>query len=212
MAGDAPNRQQRRRDDTRREIMAAAMAVMSERGVAGLSLSEVARRVGMRQPSLYKHFPSLHGVYDALFREGAQQQLDSVRLAVRDSRPGLAALMALIEAIGRHAMANPVQAQLLAWRPVPDFQPSAEAFAPSIELVAEVRGQLRAAVEAGELHPDAGAEDAEALLSILVTGTLSQQLANQPDAGYDGGRFTALMPRVVDMFTRHYAPEKSPKK
>jgi len=36
---------------------------MEEAGV--LSRSEIARRLGMRQPWLYEYFPSLHAVYDA---------------------------------------------------------------------------------------------------------------------------------------------------
>jgi AcrR family transcriptional regulator len=38
---------------------------MEEAGVGGLSMSEIARLLGMRQPSLHKYFPSLHAVYDA---------------------------------------------------------------------------------------------------------------------------------------------------
>jgi AcrR family transcriptional regulator len=193
---------ERRRSDTRREILDAAVEVMTERGVAGLSLSEVARRVGMRQPSLYKHFASLHAVYDALFHEAAVAQLAAVRGAADQG------LLAVFEAIGRLAMRHPVLGQLLAWRPVPSFHPSPEAFQPSIDMVQEVRAVLRAAVEDGTLHPAADSEEGVALVSILVTGTLSQQLANEPEASYEDGRFTRLVPQVVAMFIRHYAPEK----
>ena len=41
--------------------------VMTEEGVNGLSLAEVARRLGVQPPSLYKYFPSLMAVYDAPF-------------------------------------------------------------------------------------------------------------------------------------------------
>ena len=43
---------------------------MTEEGVNGLSLAEVARRLGVQPPSLYKYFPSLMAVYDALFDPG----------------------------------------------------------------------------------------------------------------------------------------------
>lgn len=46
------------------------MDVMGEHGVAGLSLGEVSRRVGIRPPSLYVYFPSKHAVYDELFARG----------------------------------------------------------------------------------------------------------------------------------------------
>jgi hypothetical protein len=101
-----------------------------------------------------------------------------------------------------------VTAQLLNWRPVPGFEPSAEAFAPSIELVAEIRRLLQAAADRGELHPDAASEDGEALFSVLIAGVMSQQLANQPRASWDKGRFTRLTPRVFQLFQCAYPPER----
>src|SRR5689334_13471355 len=61
---------ERHRVQTREEILDAALAVMAERGVAALNLTEVARRVGLRQPSLYQYFDSRTTVYDALFERG----------------------------------------------------------------------------------------------------------------------------------------------
>ncbi len=192
---------------TRREIVDAAVEVMAQRGVAGLNLSEVARRVGVRQPSLYKHFASLHAVYDEVFREGAQRQLEAVDQAVRGSEPGLPALEAAVEAMGRLAMADPVVAQLLSWRPVPDFVPSEEAFRPSVEMVGIVRATLRDAVAAGDLDPAADSDEGVALVSIVVSGALTQQLANEPDASYEDGRFSSLLPRAFAMFVRYFAPK-----
>lgn len=39
-----------------REVLEAGLSLVSERGVAGASLRELARRVGMSQPSLYHYF------------------------------------------------------------------------------------------------------------------------------------------------------------
>ena len=61
------DRRARRRQETIEEILDLAEAVMTEEGVNGLSLAEVARRLGVQPPSLYKYFPSLMSVYDALF-------------------------------------------------------------------------------------------------------------------------------------------------
>ena len=51
------DRRRRRRQETIDEILDIAVQVMAEEGVAGLSLSEVARRMGIQPPSLYKYFP-----------------------------------------------------------------------------------------------------------------------------------------------------------
>ena len=126
---------------------------MTEEGVNGLSLAEVARRLGVQPPSLYKYFPSLMAVYDALFLRGQLEHLAVMRQAMAEAEPGLEALTAGLEASGRWALAHRALAQLLFWRPVPSFEPSAEALAPSVEMVALQRAALADAVAAGELGP-----------------------------------------------------------
>src|SRR3954451_2825508 len=87
-----PDRRARRRQETIEEILDIAEAVMTEEGVAGLSLAEGARRLGVQPPSLYKYFPSLMAVYDALFERSALEHLDVMRTAMADSGSGLTAL------------------------------------------------------------------------------------------------------------------------
>ena len=204
----ALDRRARRRQQTIDEILTVAIQVMAEEGVAGLSLSEVARRMGIQPPSLYKYFPSKLALYDALFQRGARESLAVYRAAAAQAEPGWAALVAGTEAIMRLGLDHQVVAQLLNWRPVPGFEPSPEAFAPSIEFVQEARRLLQVAVDRGELHPDAASEEGPALLSILIAGVMSQQLANQPQASWDQGRFTRLTPRVLKLFRCAYPPER----
>ena len=66
------DRRQQRRLETIEEIVDVAVEVMTEYGVAGLSLGEVARRMGMRTPSLYTYFEAKSAVYDAVFARGWQ--------------------------------------------------------------------------------------------------------------------------------------------
>ncbi|MQA81761.1 MAG: TetR family transcriptional regulator [Streptosporangiales bacterium] len=197
-----------RRRETIDEILAIAVEVMTESGVAGLSLSEVARRLGIRPPSLYKYFPSRLALYDRLFRDGQQAYLDHFRAGAATADPGLPALAAALDSGSRWALAHQPLTQLLFWRPVPGFRPSAEAFAPAEALVEEVRAILRDAVARGQLRADAAGEDGAATLSILVTGVMSQQLANGPDETYDSGTFTRLMPHILTMFRQHFAPTR----
>lgn len=204
----ALDRRARRRQQTIDEILEVAVQVMAQEGVAGLSLSEVARRMGIQPPSLYKYFPSKLALYDALFQRGARESLAVYRAAAAQAEPGWAALVAGTEAIMRLGLDHQVVAQLLNWRPVPGFEPSTEAFAPSIEFVQEARRLLQVAVDRGELHPDAASEEGTALLSVLVTGVISQQLANQPQASWEQGRFTRLTPRVLELFRCAYPPER----
>ena len=155
-----PDRRTRRRQETIREILQIARDVMTEDGVNGLSLAEVARRLGVQPPSLYKYFPSLMAIYDALFLEGQRENLRVMRTGMEGAESGLTALIAGLEASGRWALANRAVAELLFWRPVPSFHPSPEAFAVSMEMVELPRGGLADAVAKGQLGPRANDEGA----------------------------------------------------
>src|SRR3954469_11244600 len=101
--GPRIDRRARRRQETIQEILTIAVEVMEEFGVNGLSLSEVARRLGVQPPSLYKYFDSLHAVYDTIFERGQTEHLAVMRDAMSKTRPGLAALEAGLDAAGRWA-------------------------------------------------------------------------------------------------------------
>jgi AcrR family transcriptional regulator len=192
-----PDRRARRRQETIEEILDIAREVMTEGGVNGLSLAEVARRLGVQPPSLYKYFPSLMAIYDALFLRGQLENLAEMRTAIAGAEPGLDALIAGLEASGRWALANRAVAELLFWRPVPSFHPSEEAFAPSVEMVELQRRALADAVVAGQLGPDANNEDAVYVVSTLIVGVLSQAFANEPDLPWGEGRFTPTFARLM---------------
>ncbi|WP_117209380.1 TetR/AcrR family transcriptional regulator [Allorhizocola rhizosphaerae] len=197
---NSQTRRQLRREETIAQILALAVELMSAEGVAALSLSDVARRLGIQPPSLFKYFPSKLALYDALFAEGARQVLAEFRGAVREAEPGVPALRAAVAAVGRWGLANQALAQLLFWRPVPRFVPSQKSFAPAVEFVDEIGEVLRAAVSSRQLRPEAAEEPAQALLSTLIAGAMTQQMANEPDAAFEDGRFTSLLPRLIDMF------------
>ncbi len=182
---------------------------MAEEGVNGLSLAEVARRLGVQPPSIYKYFDSLMAIFDALFLRGQVEHLAVMREAMASAEPGLGALTAGLEASGRWALGHRALAQLMFWRPVPSFEPTPEAFAVSAEMVALERAALADAVAAGELGPEADSDEAVYLLSTLIIGVLSQAMANEPDVDWGQGRFTPLFPKLMDLFARAY-PLNSP--
>jgi AcrR family transcriptional regulator len=203
-----PDRRARRRQETIEEILAIARAVMAEEGVNGLSLAEVARRLGVQPPSLYKYFPSLMAIYDALFLEGQRENLEVMRAAMHAAEPGLDALIAGLEASGRWALDNRPVAELLFWRPVPSFHPSPEAFAVSVEMVELQRGALADAVAKGQLGPAANQESAIYLVSVLIVGVLSQAFANEPGLPWGEGRFTPTFPRLMHLLPAAFPPDE----
>lgn len=55
--------------DTKSRILDEALTLFSEKGYANVFVSEIAERVGIKAPSLYKHFESKQAIFDALIQE-----------------------------------------------------------------------------------------------------------------------------------------------
>jgi AcrR family transcriptional regulator len=198
------DRRARRRQETLEEILDIAADVMAESGVNALSIAEIARRLGVQPPSIYKYFDSLLAIYDALFRRGQTEHLAVMQAATAGSARGLAALSAGLEASGRWCLAHQSVAQLMFWRPVPSFEPSAESFAPSLEMVALQRRALAEAVADGELAPGADSDEGLHVVSVLIAGVLGQAMANEPDLAWGEGRFTPVFPRLMALLPMMY--------
>lgn len=203
-----PDRRTWHREQTRSEILDHALQIMAEDGAAGLTMARLARAMDIRPPSLYKYYPSLLAVYDALFRRGQLANLEALREGMRNAAPGLEAVARGMEATGRWAVANPVLAQLLFWRPVPGYQPSAEAFAPAGQIVELLRSALADAAACGQVHPDAATDAGMELLSIMHFGVISQHLANDADRDWDHGRYTRRHRDILSLFIKAYPPRK----
>lgn len=195
-----------RREATVGEALDHAVAILVSDGVGAVTVSEIARRMGMRAPSLYKYFPSLHAIYDALFARGNVEINAFVESAVDGIEPGLRRLLAASGAMLRWSHNNPGLAQLMFWRPVPGFEPSSESFEPSQKMWHRFRADLATAAELGELDPAADSDDALRLLTIISAGIFSQQMANQADASFDEGAFTSLTAQALAMFVQHHSP------
>ena len=201
------DRRARRRRETIDEILVIAEEVMTEEGVNGLSLSEVARRLGVKPPSIYKYFDSLMAIYDALFARGQQAHLEALRAAMATAEAGMDAVAAGLDASGRWCLAHPGIAQLMFWRPVPGFEPSPEAMAHSVEMVRLQRSALADAVAAGQLGPGADSDEALWLTSVLISGVLGQALANEPGVPWGKGRFSPLLPKLLGTLAALYPPK-----
>lgn len=101
-------------------------------------------------------------------------------------------------------MDNPALAQLMFWRPIPGFEPSPETFQASIDDTREVRAEFGEAVRRGRLNADADSDEAARLLTVLMSGLISQQLANQPGVAFEIGLFTSLTDEAIELFLHHY--------
>lgn len=157
--------------------------------MAGLTLRDIAVRVGMQQPSLYSHFASKHAIYDAMFEQAWREYLDQANR----ERPHLPAsprarLTAIALSYFDFAVADLARHQLMDVNVIPGFRPTEQAYAPAQEtyalLMEELHGMGIAAQETADIY------------TAIIGGLVNQQLANDPG----GDRWRRLVPRVIGMF------------
>jgi len=191
---DAPKRDRvaERREATRLEILDAAWEVAGERGLAQLTLRDVAARVGMQPPSLYSHYESKNAIYDAMFAQSwaeCAQVTEAAEAAEGAEEMGPRARLRLdARTFFDFAGSNLARHQLMNQRTIPGFEPSAGAYAPAVAVLERLRQRLGAIGVARD-------EDVD-LYTALVGGLLDAQFANDPG----GDRWARLLDRAVDMF------------
>jgi len=208
-AGAAPSpreRRRRNREQVLAAILDAARSVMRERGVAGLSLREVARRVSMQAPSLYEYFPSKAALYDALFLAGFHLFRERMLGALEGPGTFWARIEAGFEAYMGFAREHPDLYQLVFEHPVPGFAPSEETMAEGRPLLDRLTEQIAEAIERGEIAPGLSPAQTRDLLIAMQHGLTSQHLANDVGAPPGGGRYGALIGPAIALFRASWTP------
>jgi AcrR family transcriptional regulator len=192
----ARNRREERREATRAEIVSVAWEVARESGLAGLSLRDLARRVGMSAPSMYSYFESKHAIYDAMFAEGARAHLEYATHRQRTGDP-LKDLQLGMRDFVDFCVSDPVRYQLLFQRTIPGFEPSPETYAIAVEALTRVREHL---TEIGMTDPKA-----LDLLTAITNGLADQQISNDPG----GDRWSRLTEEAAEMLYVHVRQQQT---
>lgn len=186
-ASTADHPRRRRHEETRREILDTAWELAEDVGIGGVSLREIARRVGLRAPSLYTYVASKDDLLDALFVEGYLQMEEAAR-RWRDRIEGLEpeeALATLLAEWIRFCQASLPRYQLMFTRSVPGWVPSPEAYDVSQRQYRMMEDSLaRLGISRG-----AGLD----LFTAVSAGLAAQQMANDPD----GDRWLRLAPAAA---------------
>lgn len=183
------DRQARRREETRREILDAAWDVVREAGWGGLTQRAVAERVGMRAPSLYGHFASKLDIVDAMFGQAWAETDEAAAEMERQLPEDPRACLRVVGSFWLDAMTtDPERHALMNQRPVPGFTPSEEAYAAAVRSIERLHHLF---ARLGITDPDASD-----LWTALMAGLSSQQNANDPG----GDRWRRLLPRATEMY------------
>jgi AcrR family transcriptional regulator len=178
------------------QILAAAWDIAAESGLGAVSLHEVARRVGVRQPSLYGYVSSKLDLYDAMYGQAYEQLLARLDAA----GPGGTAreqLQRISRIILEFAVENPPRQQLMFERTIPGFEPSPATYALAVRVVDRCVASLSALGAGSPAHVD--------VYTALVGGLGAQQVANDPG----GDRFIRHLEALLDLFLDHFVPQET---
>ena len=195
-------RRERRRRDTHRRIVLAAIAEFDRVGVAQARVEHICRAADVTRPTFYAHFPSKEDVLLELQRRAANAIADEIlaRLAEAASLPEV--IEALVE--GLFAAAGPVSPRLRREIMSFDVRERRTALWEGTPLFREVRRRFDAARARGEIAShhdpaqlthwmlvtligflvgdapdlDASREDARNVLQLVVKGLRATEPAN----------------------------------
>lgn len=85
---------------TKERILHQALRLFSQKGYDAVSVEQIATAVGIKAPSLYKHFKSKQEIFDAIFEETARRYedfTDSISVHVEDSEQDVAVFEKITE-------------------------------------------------------------------------------------------------------------------
>lgn len=183
--------------DLRDALIAAGEEVLAERGVAGFSLRETARRAGVSPAAPAHHFGDARGLLTAIATlgfKGLSEALEAANAAGGDDRT--ARVLAQGHAYVHYAMARPARFDLMWQRELlnhddPDFQQEGfAAFALLYELVTDTK------IDICDMHDSAKQIDPRVIATWSVVhgfAGLARQGAFDPNApGLLDGVLTSL--------------------
>jgi AcrR family transcriptional regulator len=196
---EATDWREARRRSAHDAIIDAAWSLVSEEGLAGLTLRDLAHRAGITAPTVYAYFDSKSAIYDAMFGRAATDFAECMAEPL-DCDDARAALITIANRFSDFCTDSPTRYQLLFQRTIPGFEPSPESYAPAMRALVVAQEQLALNGITEARHVD--------LWTALITGLVDQQVSN--DLG--GDRWTRLIEESVDMFLTHCRPAHTSRK
>lgn len=112
-AAATPTRRERLRGQTQDEIKAAARAQLVRHGPAGIQLRAVARDVGLTAPALYRYFPSLEVLVEALTVDLFGELCDAMEASANQASDPFVRMLELSRGFRRWAIGHPHEFGLL---------------------------------------------------------------------------------------------------
>lgn len=124
MSQQLTSRRERLRHEAVAEIKRFAMRQLAESGAAGISITAIAKQMGMTGPALYRYFSNREALLTALIRDGYADLAETAeRVAKRAAAlPPAERLQVVAAAVRGWALAEPQRYMLLFGTPVPGYE------------------------------------------------------------------------------------------
>lgn len=161
----------------RQAVLDAALAVLSEYGYAGCSMSAVAARAGVATGTIYRHFPGKADLAVELFRTVVNREIAAVAEAAEQPGDVAGRITAITETFARRALKSPRLAYALLAEPV-DPAVDAERLVYRRAFRDVFAARIAEGVAAGELPPQDPLLTAAALVGAgaeVLIGPLSTE-------------------------------------
>jgi AcrR family transcriptional regulator len=185
------------RQVVRRLLLDAASRLLEAEGPDTLTMRRIAAEVGCSTSVLYTMFGGKSGVAEGLWREGFERLRQALEQA--DGADPLGRLAAMGRAYRENALANRAYYAVMFQRPIPGFQPSAEAYAESLRPLQLLVGAVADCVDAGVFRAADPAHIA-GVLWAAAHGAVSLELAGYEGASDAEARFQDLLAAAALFF------------
>jgi AcrR family transcriptional regulator len=185
------------REAQRRVLLDAASRLLETEGPEALTMRRIAGEVGSSTSVLYSMFGGKAGVAEALWCEGFERL--HAALASVDGDDPLARLTGMGRAYRASALANRSYYGIMFSRPIPGFEPSAEAYEVSLRPLALLTDAVAACVEAGVFRP-VDPNHAARVLWAASHGAVSLELAGYEGASDGATRYRELVTAAGSWF------------
>jgi AcrR family transcriptional regulator len=198
----SPSRRRLRHEESIASILTTAREIMRSEGAAALTMQELARRLGIRPPSLYNYFTGKMAIYDALFQLGFRL-FDEEMHQPMDLEPASTTPELFLQTTMARYMHFAQQH--------PGFIPSPASMAVSLGILGKALARTEAWLQESGQTPDATLTTLQHfdLFNAVMHGLTALHLANEPHLPIGEGRFGSLIPAAVAMFS-HFLQRPRP--
>jgi len=183
--------------DLRARVLRAAVRLIGERGLAELSMREVAREAGVSHQAPYHHFADREAILAAVAQEGFQRLADDIAAARARAPDAVEDLVVAAEAYVRFACEHPAHFRVMFRPDFVDMERFPEAMACGDRAFANLPEIVRRLEAAGV--PPLPSETAHVVLYWSVCHGLACLLLDGPLAGKLPEAASAREPLVRDV-------------